>query len=114
MSAMCPTMSRSVRQKWCMAAALLALALWLFMLAAESWTPLHAWMHGGAIPEDDHCPIAQLQQGQVDYVMAAAVVAVFVGFALVVVFTFSVPFVASFPLPDVRGPPVGRLAIVTA
>lgn len=103
-----------MRQKWCTAAALLTLALWLFMLAAESWTPLHAWMHGGAIPKDDHCPIAQLQHGQVDYVMAAAVVAAFIGFAIVVRVVFSVPFVASLPLPDVRGPPAGRLAIVTA
>ncbi len=107
-------MSRSVRQKWCAAAALLTLALWLFMLAAEAWTPLHAWMHGGAIPKDDDCPIAQMQQGQVDYVAVVVVVAAFIGFAIIVRFVFSVPFVASLPLPDVRGPPVGRLAIVTA
>jgi hypothetical protein len=107
-------MSRSVRQKWCAAAALLALALWLFLLAAEAWTPLHAWMHGGTIPADDHCPIAQLQQGQVDYVAVAVVVATFIGFAIVVRFVFSVPFVAFLPLPDVRGSPAGRLAMVTA
>jgi hypothetical protein len=107
-------MSRSVHQKWCAAVALLALALWFFLLGAEAWTPLHAWMHGGTIPVDDHCPIAQLQQGEVDHFAAAVVLAAFIGFAIVIRFTFSVPFVASFPLPNVRGPPVGQLAMVTA
>jgi hypothetical protein len=48
----------------------LSLALWLFMAAAEMYRPLHAWLHGGTIPEDDHCAVAMLAHGNVEPVMS--------------------------------------------
>jgi hypothetical protein len=47
------------------AVSILTLALWLLMAAAEAWTPLHAWLHGGEIPDDD-CPVAMIHHGKVD------------------------------------------------
>ena len=48
------------------AAAVLSLVLWLFMLVAETWTPLHAWLHGGTIPDNDDCAVAAIAHGKVD------------------------------------------------
>ncbi len=48
------------------AAAVLSLFLWLFMLAAQTWTPLHAWLHGSAIPDNDDCAVAAMVHGKVD------------------------------------------------
>ena len=49
------------------AAGVLSLALWLFMAAAELYSPLHAWMHGGAIPNDDNdCAIVAIAHGKID------------------------------------------------
>jgi len=45
-----------------------SLALWLFLLVAETCTPLHAWLHGGSIPENDSCAIAALAHGNVELV----------------------------------------------
>jgi hypothetical protein len=42
--------------------------LWLFLLVAETWTPLHAWLHGGTIPDNDNCAIVALAHGTVDSV----------------------------------------------
>ena len=50
--------TRRARQRLYAVAAVLSLALWLFLMVAETWTPLHAWMHGGAIPENDECAVA--------------------------------------------------------
>ena len=47
------------------ATAVLTLALWLLMATAEICTPLHAWLHGGAIPENDDCAIALLAHGSI-------------------------------------------------
>jgi len=47
--------------------AVLSLAMWLFMAAAETWTPLHAWLHGGSIPgNDDDCAIVALVHGKIE------------------------------------------------
>jgi hypothetical protein len=48
------------------AAGALSLALWLFMAAAELYTPLHAWLHGGTIPDDDDCAIVAIAHGKVE------------------------------------------------
>ena len=48
------------------AVAVLSLVLWLFMLVAEAWTPLHAWLHGGTIPDNDNCAVTAFAHGQVD------------------------------------------------
>ena len=37
------------------------------MAAAELWTPLHAWLHGGTIPDDDDdCAIVAIAHGKID------------------------------------------------
>ena len=37
------------------------------MAAAETWTPLHAWLHGGSIPDnDDDCAIVALIHGKIE------------------------------------------------
>jgi hypothetical protein len=93
---------------------LVCLAMWLFMAAAEAWTPLHAWLHGGVIPDNDDCPIAMLHQGKVDNTVVAMTVAVVVGLAISTLAVFSSQFIPSLPLPNVRGPPICRLAIAPA
>jgi len=56
-----------MRQRFYAATAVLSLALWLFMAAAEVWTPLHAWLHGGSVPDnDDDCAIVALIHGKID------------------------------------------------
>ena len=37
------------------------------MAAAEVWTPLHSWLHGGSIPDnDDDCAIVALVHGKIE------------------------------------------------
>ena len=111
MLAKCPNMSRRERQFLYRFVAVLSLVLWLALAAAETWEPIHAWLHGGAVPHNDNCPVAVLRDGK----LAISPTAVIAGpvLASVVAFTFliSPPFVASIPLPDVRGPPANRLAV---
>ena len=114
MLAKCPNMRRRKGRFLYGSAAVLSLVLWLALAVAEAWGPFHAWLHGGSIPDTDNCPVAALQQGKLVTSAAAAVVALFL--ASIVAFRFVVfpPFVASHPLPDVRGPPVDRLAVVAS
>lgn len=90
------------------ATAVLSLAIWLFLAAAELCTPLHAWLHGGAIPDnDDDCAIVAIAHGKVEAVTCAAPVAVAVTWIEVVPrLEFSVFHPAMVLLPDGRGPPV--------
>jgi len=61
--------NRRTGRRLCAAAVVLSLVLlWLFMLAAESWTPLHAWLHGGSIPDNDDCAIVVVAHGKIDSV----------------------------------------------
>ena len=47
----------------------MSLALWLFMAAAEIYSPLHAWLHGGTIPDDDDdCVIVAIAHGKIETV----------------------------------------------
>jgi hypothetical protein len=47
----------------------LSLAIWLFMAVAEIHPPLHAWLHGGTIPDDDDdCAIVAIAHGKVETV----------------------------------------------
>jgi len=59
-------MNRRLRQRFYAATAVLSLAVWLFMAAAEMWTPVHVWLHGGAIPDDDDCAIVALVHGKIE------------------------------------------------
>ena len=53
-------------QRVYLAAGVLSLAMWLLLAAAEVCTPLHAWLHGGSIPDDDDCAIVAVTHGKVD------------------------------------------------
>jgi hypothetical protein len=59
--------NRRTRERIFVAAGVLSLALWLFMATAEICTPLHAWLHGGTIPDnDDDCVVVAIAHGQFD------------------------------------------------
>lgn len=61
--------NRRTREKIFVAWAALSLAVWLFMAAAEIYSPLHAWLHGGTIPEDDDdCAIVAIAHGKIETV----------------------------------------------
>ena len=107
MSAKCPFMSRSARRHFYMATAVLSLALWLLMLAAETSPRLHAWLHGGVIPDDDDCAVMALVHGKVESVdcvvilpVPAAAVEVAPSFEIS---NFSLSIVS---LPQGRAPPL--------
>ena len=58
-------LNRRTRERIFFAAGVLSLALWLFMATAEICTPLHAWLHGGTIPDnDDDCAVVAIANGQ--------------------------------------------------
>jgi hypothetical protein len=59
-------MDRRRRPRLYAATAILSLVLWLFMAVAEAHTPLHAWLHGGAIPHGDACAVVTIAHGKVD------------------------------------------------
>jgi hypothetical protein len=42
-----------------------ALFVWMFLWTAEICPPLHAWLHGGSIPDDDDCPVVAVATGHV-------------------------------------------------
>src|SRR5277367_6837547 len=59
--------NRRTRERIFVAWAVLSLAVWLFMAAAEIYSPLHAWLHGGTIPkDDDDCAIVAIAHGKID------------------------------------------------
>lgn len=90
---------------------MLSLAVWLFMAAAEWCTPLHAWLHGGTIPDnDDGCAIVAIAHGKMETACGAtpAVVPV-TGIEITPRLQFSTFCPPSTLLPDGRGPPVSLL-----
>jgi len=98
--------SRRLRLRLHVATAVLSLAVWLFMIPAEAYTPLHAWLHGGSIPDDDDCAIATLMHGKVETGVAVAPLVVpitWIESALCV--EFSVLHSAFTFLPNGRAPP---------
>ena len=58
--------NRRTRERIFFAAGVLSLALWLFMATAEICTPLHAWLHGGTIPDHDDCTVVVIAHGPFD------------------------------------------------
>jgi hypothetical protein len=42
-----------------------SLFVWLFLATAELCHPLHEWLHGGTIPDDDDCPVVAVAIGHV-------------------------------------------------
>jgi len=69
--------NRRIRQRVYLATAVLSLAVWLFMAAAEIYSPLHAWLHGGTIPKgDDECAVVAIAHGKIETVAPVTVVPV--------------------------------------
>ena len=101
-----PLFDRRPRVRLHAATACLSLALWMFLMVAEGYTPLHAWIHGGAIPDNDECAVAMAAHGKVDSAPVAAPAAAPVVWIEITprveisVFNPTVTF-----LPDGRGPP---------
>jgi hypothetical protein len=97
-----------MRQRLYLAAGVLSLAVWLFLVAAELCTPLHAWLHGGTIPDnDDDCAIVAIAHGKVETVpcdVPIAIPEVWVETAPRIEFSVLSPVIAI--LPDGRAPPV--------
>lgn len=103
--------TRRTRQRIYGVTAVLSLALWLFMAAAETYTPLHAWMHGGAIPDGDDCAVMVLAHGKVESVSCDVPTAVPITWIEVTpCVEFSVFSPAITFLPNGRGPPAFSVA----
>src|SRR5215469_4505066 len=47
-----------------------ALFVFLFMWTAEIYPPMHEWLHGGSIPDDDDCPVVAIATGHVHITVA--------------------------------------------
>jgi hypothetical protein len=59
-----PTSRRTRGYIHCVTGAV-ALFVWMFLWTAEIHPPLHAWLHGGSIPDDDDCPVVAIATGHV-------------------------------------------------
>ncbi|MGA9453668.1 MAG: hypothetical protein WBW41_20260 [Verrucomicrobiia bacterium] len=103
----CP-ISRRTRQRFYVATGILSLAIWLFLAAAEIHPPLHAWLHGGTIPDDDDdCAIVAIAHGNIDSVACDVPAVVPVTWIEIVPrIEFSVFHLAMAFLPDGRAPPI--------
>lgn len=89
------------------ATAALSLAMWLLLTVAEAYPALHAWLHGGTIPDNDDCAVVAVAHGKVETVacdVPAVVPVATVEIVLLPVFSVFRP--AGVFLPDGRGPPV--------
>lgn len=97
-----------MRQRFYVATGILSLAIWLFLAAAEIHRPLHAWLHGGSIPDnDDDCAIVAISHGNIDSVACDAPAVVPVTWIEIVPrIELSVFHIAMALLPDGRAPPV--------
>ncbi len=87
--------------------AVLSLALWLFMAVAEEYPSLHAWLHGGTIPDNDDCAIVAIAHGKVETHACNVPVALpLPGIEIVLSVESFVYCPTPVLLPDGRGPPV--------
>jgi hypothetical protein len=76
------------------------------MAVAETCPPLHAWLHGGTIPDDDDCAIVAIAHGKIETVTPdAPVVVPITSIELTPRVQFSVFSTAIENLPLGRGPP---------
>jgi hypothetical protein len=90
-----------------MATAGLSLALWLLMNGAEAYPSLHAWLHGGKIPDNDDCAVVAIAHGKVETIAVTAPVPLPVTWIEIVFLPeFPVLRTASQLLPLGRAPPV--------
>ena len=100
--------SRRTRERIFFAAGVVSLAVWLFMATAEVCAPLHAWLHGGTIPDDDDdCAIVTIAHGKIETApVAAPATTPVVWIEVPLRIEFSVVSTTITLLPNGRGPPV--------
>jgi hypothetical protein len=104
--------NRRTRQRLYAATAFLSLMIWLLLAAAEIHPPLHAWLHGGSIPDNDNdCAVVAIAHGQIDS-MACDVPAVLpvTWIEIVPRIEFSVFHTSTALLPNGRAPPLPGIA----
>jgi hypothetical protein len=100
-------MSRSSRRHFHMVIAILSLAFWLLMVTAEACPVLHAWLHGGAIPDGDDCAVVAIAHGKVESVdCTISVQAPRVWVEATPIFEISAFSPAITSLPKSRAPPI--------
>jgi hypothetical protein len=99
--------NRRMRERIFSAWAVLSLAIWLFMAVAEIHPPLHAWLHGGTIPDnDDDCAIVAIAHGKVETVpVDAPALNPLTGIEIIQLAEVSVFIPAEKNLPNDRAPP---------
>jgi hypothetical protein len=98
--------NRRTRERIFFAAGVLSLAIWLFMAAAELYTPLHAWLHGGTIPkDDDDCAIVCIAHGKIETAPVAVPAASVVWIEIPLRTEFFVFSADIILLPNGRAPP---------
>jgi hypothetical protein len=99
--------NRRMRERIFVAWAVLSLAVWLFMAAAEIYSPIHAWLHGGTTPkDDDDCAIVAIAHGKIETVSADIAVPVPVTWIEITPQIKSSVFSATITLlPNGRAPP---------
>jgi hypothetical protein len=97
-----------LRQRLYLVAGILSLAVWLFMAAAELYTPLHAWLHCGTIPkDDDDCAIVAIAHGKIETApVAVPNIAPVVWIEVPLRIEFTVVSTTIPLLPNGRAPPV--------
>ncbi len=93
--------------RWHAATAAISLAVWLLLTVAEGYPALHAWLHGGTIPDNDDCAVVALVHGKVEtLVVYAPIVLPVSGIELAPRVETSIFCPSPVLLPDGRGPPV--------
>jgi hypothetical protein len=100
-------LNRRARARLHRATAALSLGIWLVMAAAEACPPLHAWLHGGSIPDDDHCAVVTIAHGKVEIAEDAPPVFIpITGIEIIPRAEISVFVPAEKSLPNDRAPPI--------
>jgi hypothetical protein len=100
-------MNRRWRMRLHRATAGLSLALWLLMTVAEAYPALHAWLHGGTIPDNDDCAVVAIAHGKVETATCDVQAALpLPGFEITLSVESFVFSPSSVMLPDGRGPPL--------
>ncbi len=85
----------------------MSLAVWLLLTAAEGYPALHAWLHGGTIPDNDDCAVVALVHGKVEAsVVYAPMVLPVSGIEIPSRVDSLMVCPSPVLLPDGRGPPV--------
>ena len=81
--------------------------MWMLLTVAEAYPALHAWLHGGTIPDNDDCAVVAVALGKVEPVTCdVPVIVPAATIEIVLLPVISVFRPAGVFLPDGRGPPV--------